>query len=123
MTDDDREARMKKLPKWAQDHVADLERRLERQTAMAARGRGLPSPVAYGVRGSGPPDHYVPEHASVRFRLDGKNVMDTPVNAPRLAVRLEREYMKRSYFVELNGAGALQLTPWSTNVIHVRVEE
>ena len=107
-------ARRKRLPKWAQEELESLERRLAERTRERdrLRERTPPSPIQVNPSGlDGVPDFYLDEKDRVRFALPGtKDWRDY------IEVRLERGQLV------LHGGGSLVVRPHVTNLVYVGLD-
>lgn len=123
-----------KLPKWAQERIADLERSLrETRQELYTQLEHPVSEVAVErfegvIHGNGPRFVYLPERAEVVFFLDDRT--DKPP-FERQAIHVRRKFVGRSrqgpgsYYLEVSTGGGSypSVQAQASNVIRVRLAD
>ena len=104
-----------RLPKWARDYVAQLERDLERTRAMLEEAKqGPPDSNVFRVWGFRSDDQAIGHNAHLRFRLGG--------DWDCVYVRLDyRGGGKPTLYVA--GDRSITIEPAAGNAIHIRLTE
>ena len=114
-----------KLPKWAQSHIANLERQIEELKAEAARfGEQQPTRILHDQTYGSLQDAgtWLRSDRDVAFYL-GDIPADKGSYDGRISCRLSKRTQNEPIHLELMGSGQLVITPHVTNVIRVRLEE
>lgn len=113
----DRDPRINKLPKYAQDYIGALERHAEfavRQHAELTDSQEKTA-LTYGDHYDNP--KYLPEGSSVRIAVGDRDWIEVrPVVRTR---RLVATHLDRDYQAIITTSGMLVLSPGSSNVIGV----
>ena len=105
---------VKKLPKWAQDKIEQLEMRLkeslEREDILAQRKKTRVSIPHFRVQGSDQKEIFLDDKDTFRFRFGEEhwNYID---------VHLEKKQ------IQLMGGHGISIVPWATNVAKVGMTE
>jgi hypothetical protein len=114
----EQDPREDKLPKWAQDQLATLRRKVTDAERRAEEAR-----LASGPEDS---DTFLHPHDEIPVRLGrgepvrfqlGENYFDY------LDVRIKRDRRDGPYLELMSGGGVLALRPQVSNVVRVRVDE
>lgn len=110
------EDRISKLPRWAQDHIHDLERKVtELERKVDAAYDTNPDETDVFLE-DGMNDRPLPRHSTVVFKM-------TDVNKRRhqredIRVRVDRDGM-----LEIMGGNTISIKPQATNLVRVRLHD
>lgn len=111
-----REARWQKLPKWAQEELRDLTRKLDERTQErdSLRSETPPSNIAVNPRGIlGDPDGYLDDGDRIEFSFPDRRGED---RRRTIQVRREGDYLL------IHGTDSLTISPSASNVVTIEVD-